>query len=158
MLHSIKAEAVSTGIDALLQIVQHKILHFLVGGVQVRQTGHAVLGYVKAVGVVADVCFEIMPAFRIGSQLFHDAVCNAVGSGFGVGHVIGHDIHNDLDAPVMGSLTHTFEIFLGSQSAVAGVVNDKSGRLVVDPPVIGGVVQGRLLGLLNGRGLDGGVA
>ena len=157
VLGSVEAEAVSAGVDAFLQQVKNQILNLLVGGVQIRQTIHAVLGDVKTVGIVAGILVDVMPAAGIVPQLSDDAVGDA-GAGVRVTHVVGNNVDNDLDALLVGSFTQALELGLGAQGTVAGIVDVEAHGLVECPPVAEGVLCGGLLGLLNGRGLDGSVA
>ena len=158
VLGGIEAEAIRAGIDAFLQEVQDHALHLGVGGVQVRQTGHAVLGHFLAVAIIIGVLIDVVPAIGVVFQVGNDAVGQTVGTGFAVAHVIGDHVYDDLDAVGMGCLAHADEVGLGAQGTGAGVIDVESAGLVVDPPVVAGMLSGGLLGLLDGRGLDGGVA
>ena len=156
VLGTVEAEAVSAGIDAFLQEVQNVGLYLLVGGVQIRQTGHAVLRYVKAIVVIGGVLGVIMPAGSIVTDIINDGIGQIVGGG--VAHMVGNHVNDDLQALIVSSLTHLLEIGLSAQGAVAGVVDGEGSGLIEHPPVVAGMFCGGLLGGLDGRGLDGSIA
>ena len=156
VLGSVKTETVSTGIDALLQEIQNLVLDLLVGGVQVRQTGHAVLSYIKTIVVIVDILGVIVPAGGIIAQSGIDGFGQVIGRS--VTHVVGNNVNDDVQTILMCSLAHLLEVGLGSQSAGAGVVDDKISGLIEHPPVVAGMLLGSLLGNLDGRGLNSTVA
>ena len=154
-LGCVKTEAVNTHIHAILQKSQNDLLQFCVAGVQVRQTGHTVLGYLVAVLPISDIFGKIMPEGSL-AEMFRNFWGQII-AGL-VGQMVCDHIHDDLDAVAMGSSHHALQFRFGTQSVALECVDRKINGLVADPP--GGAYRsanGAFFQRLNGRSLDSGV-
>ena len=155
LLGGIKAEAVHTAVDILLHQSQRLVLYLLIGGVQVGQTGHALLGHIVAIHIAGGILRIIMPAGRIVQKIrIHQRaklICAVVGG------VVEHHVHDDLDVVLVCFVAQVDQLGLGADTVALGIVDVEADRLIHGPPVVIGSVHGAFLQLLHGRQLDGGI-
>ena len=161
MLGAVETEAVSTGIDTLLQEVQHIALNLVGAGVQVGHAAHAVLGDAEAVAagivLIGGILGVVMPCGCILADVGRDHSGQGV-AGHMVSHVVGDHVDDDLDAVLLSLGAHGGKLRSGADGVALDSVDDEINRLILDPPHAVHILAGGVfLNRLDGGGLHSGI-